>query len=104
MSNCIAVLATMDTKGEECDFLRQQIETLGGTAMLIDFGVVGETTISVDVSKEKIAALGGSSLAKLVDHPSREIASEVMVAGAIWVRRLTVEPLGPTEQCPESSD
>ena len=32
----IAVLATLDTKGTEAEYLRQQIEKLGDTALVID--------------------------------------------------------------------
>ncbi len=82
MTKCVAILATMDTKGEECEYLREEIEKLGARVMLIDFGVVGITNIEVDANKQSLAALGGSSLDQLLENPSREKASEVMVRGA----------------------
>lgn len=92
MAACVAILATLDTKGEECAFLRSQIEQLGGTAMLIDFGVVGVNTVAADIPKEEVAQLGGSSMAELLNHPSRETASEVMVLGAtVLLKRLIAE-------------
>lgn len=78
----IAILATMDTKGLECDFLRQEIERMGATAVLIDFGLIGDPTISVDISAAQVAEAGGSDLGVLRKKPSREVASPVMVAGA----------------------
>lgn len=85
MSHTIVVLATMDTKGEECDWLRQEIERHGARALLVDIGVVGDASLAVDVTAETVAERGGSTLATLRDQPSRETASDVMVRGAIAV-------------------
>lgn len=38
----IAILATLDTKADEANFMRGEIEALGGSATLIDIGVVGD--------------------------------------------------------------
>lgn len=85
MTKTIAILATMDTKGPECDYLRQEIERMGARALLIDFGVVGDPVISVDIPSTSIAERGGSDLNKLRQDPSRDAASPVMVAGSIAV-------------------
>lgn len=78
----IAILATLDTKAAEADFMRQQIESLGGRAILIDISVIGDSPIEADISKEEIIEAGGSTLAELLDSPSRAKASPVVVAGA----------------------
>ena len=82
MSNVIAILATMDTKGAESDFMRQEIETLGGKAILIDLGVVGEVRIPVDISIHEVARAGGSSIQKILEHPTRQDAAPILIAGA----------------------
>ena len=38
----IVVLATLDTKGPEAIYLRDQINRLGDRALLVDTGVIGE--------------------------------------------------------------
>jgi len=78
----VAILATLDTKADEADFMRQEIERLGGKALLIDLSVIGESAIKADVSKEEVIVAGGGTLAELLDGPSREKASPVIVAGA----------------------
>jgi len=83
IDRCVAVLATMDTKGEECDFLRNEIKKLGGRALLIDIGVIGTTKIEVDVDRDVVAKEGGSSMEKLLVDPSRQEATKAMVAGSI---------------------
>jgi uncharacterized protein (UPF0261 family) len=78
----IAVLATLDTKGCEAQYLREQIEILGHRALVIDTGVVGVPACRADISREEVAAAGGSSLEKLLENPSRETAAPVMAEGA----------------------
>jgi len=78
----VAILATLDTKAAEANFMRQEIERLGGKTLLIDLSVIGDSTIDADVSKEEVIAAGGSTLTELLDSPSREKASPFIVVGA----------------------
>ena len=82
MSKVIAILATMDTKGAESDFIRNQIEILGGKAILIDVGVVGKVKVSVDISNDEVARAGGGSMEDILKNPTRQDATPVLVAGA----------------------
>lgn len=82
MTKTIAVLATLDTKGPESAFLRAEIEALGSRALLVDLGVVGEPGTAPDVSNTEVAKAGGTELAALLDAPTRQDASPVMVSGA----------------------
>ena len=83
MSRTVVILATLDTKAEEAEFLRQQIVARGGTATIIDLGVVGTPGLVADVGREAVAEAGGGALAELLKAPTREAAGPVMVAGAI---------------------
>ena len=78
----IAILATLDTKAAEAAFMRQEIEALGGKALIIDLGLVGEPGIAPDISKAEIIAAGGGSLDELLKDPSREKANPFVVTGA----------------------
>lgn len=78
----IAVLGTMDTKGREMQFVRAEIEKHGQRALLIDTGVVGQPNGHADVTREQVAAAGGTPLATLLQSPSREVAAPVMARGA----------------------
>ena len=82
MTKTIAILATVDTKGDECAYLRDEITRMGANALMIDIGVIGDPRIPVDISNTDIAAKGGTSLAELRKDPTREVASGVMVDGA----------------------
>jgi uncharacterized protein (UPF0261 family) len=78
----ILVLATLDTKGREAQYLRDQIEVQGDRALLLDTGVVGRPAARPDIQRQEVARAGGTPLEKLLDRPSREVAAPVMAAGA----------------------
>ena len=78
----IVVLATLDTKGVEAQYVKEQIEKLGAKALIVDVGVVGEPAIKADVSREAVAEAGGTPLAKLLEDPDREVAAPIMAQGA----------------------
>ncbi|HUW08634.1 MAG TPA: Tm-1-like ATP-binding domain-containing protein [Anaerolineae bacterium] len=78
----IVVLATLDTKGVEAQYMREQIEKMGESALLMDVGVVGQPAAKPDVTREEVAAAGGTPLATLLKKPDREVAAPVMAAGA----------------------
>ncbi len=81
-SKTIVVLATLDTKGVEAQYIREQIEKLGENVLVVDVGVVGKPAAKADVTREEVAEAGGMPLADLLQHPDREVAAPVMAAGA----------------------
>ncbi len=78
----IAILATLDTKGAEAQFLREQIEKSGDKCLVIDTGVVGSPQAAADITREEVAEAGGTPLQELLQNPSREVAAPVIAAGA----------------------
>ncbi|NQU10172.1 Tm-1-like ATP-binding domain-containing protein [bacterium] len=80
--NTIVVLATLDTKGTEAEYLRQQIERCGDRALIVDTGVVGQPAIRADISREEVARAAGTTLAELVRTGTREVAAPKMAEGA----------------------
>ncbi|MBC8427646.1 Tm-1-like ATP-binding domain-containing protein [bacterium] len=78
----IVVLATLDTKGQEAQYLREQIEHLGDRALVVDTGVVGAPTARADITREEVAESGGMPLVELLENPTREVAAPLMADGA----------------------
>jgi uncharacterized protein (UPF0261 family) len=78
----IVVLATLDTKGREAQFLAEHIETLGYKPLLVDTGVVGTPSVAAGITREQVALAGGISLAELLKNPDRAVAAPVMANGA----------------------
>lgn len=88
----IAVLATLDTKGRETEYLRDRIAGFGDQALVIDTGVTGTPAARPDITREQVAEAGGMSLKKILADPTREVAAPVMAAGATAiVTRLAAE-------------
>jgi len=82
MSKTIAILATLDTKAAEASFMRDELEALGGKALVIDIGVVGKPGFEADVSRSEVIRAGGGSLEELLEEPSRERANPYVTTGA----------------------
>lgn len=82
MSKCIAILSTLDTKGAEAAYMRDEVERLGGKALLIDLGIIGTPQLEADISREQIIAAGGGDLAELLKNPTRQAAAPLVSAGA----------------------
>ncbi|MDA7898480.1 Tm-1-like ATP-binding domain-containing protein, partial [bacterium] len=78
----VAILATLDTKAAEADFMRSEIESLGGKALLIDLSLVGDSEIKADITKREIISAGGGNLDELLVKPNRERSNPFIVAGA----------------------
>ena len=83
----IEVLATLDTKGQEAEYLREQISAFGDRALLVDSSVVGEVAANPDISREEVSVAGGTPLSELLDQPTRERAAPVMAEGATNIIR-----------------
>ena len=91
MPKVIAVLATFDTKGQQAQYLREQLEGLGSQPLLVDLGVTGAALPPGDVTREEVAQAGGMPLADLLRDPSREAAQPIMAKGAIRILRDRLE-------------
>lgn len=85
MAKKVAIVAALDTKGEEARLIRDYIVGRGHTAVMVDVGVLGEPKISPDVSADDIATAGGASIADLRSSQEKARAMEVMTAGAAVV-------------------
>ena len=82
----IVIVATLDTRGDEVEFLRQLIESKGHSVITVDVGVMGSPHMPADFTRQKVAEAGGKSLQQLVEEANagadRKQATDVMIAGA----------------------
>jgi uncharacterized protein (UPF0261 family) len=82
----IVIVATLDTRGDEVEFLKGLIENKGHTVVTVDVGVMGSPHMVADFTREEVAEAGGSSLQQLVEAANagadRKQATDVMIAGA----------------------
>ncbi len=82
MPATIAVLGTLDTKGEEHAFVAEQIRSHGLQALLIDVGTGSPATVAVDIPRETVAAAGNVDLAEVVAQGDRGAAVAAMSRAA----------------------
>src|SRR5687768_10366256 len=88
----IAVLGTMDTKGEEHAFVAQQIEARGHRVLVIDVGALGEPKLRPHISREEVAREGRFDLAALVVKKDRgEMVNAMSKAAPVVLERLVRE-------------
>ncbi len=78
----IAVLGTMDTKGEEHGFVADLIRERGHNALVIDVGTLEAPKILPDIKREEVALAAGVKLEELVARRDRGEAVTAMSKGA----------------------
>jgi uncharacterized protein (UPF0261 family) len=88
----IAILGTMDTKGEEHAFVAEQIRQRGHQVLIIDVGALESPKLKPDIPREEIARAAGVDLAALVARRDRGESVAAMSKGApIVLARLAAE-------------
>lgn len=78
----IAILGTMDTKGEEHAFVADQIQRRGHKVLVIDVGALGEPRLKPDITRHDVAAAAGVNLDVLVSRRDRGETVAAMSRGA----------------------
>jgi uncharacterized protein (UPF0261 family) len=77
----IALIGTLDTKGDEIAYVRERLAALRARAVVIDSGILGEPGTSADVPREQVALEGGHDLERIRSAGSRGAAVELMIEG-----------------------
>jgi uncharacterized protein (UPF0261 family) len=78
----VVLLGTLDTKGEEYEFLRRRVLQEGVDALLVDTGVLGSPLAEPDISRQQVAEAAGSDVQELAAAEDRGAAVEAMARGA----------------------
>lgn len=78
----IAILGTMDTKGDEHAFVAKQIEQRGHRTLVIDVGTLGEPKFKPDISRAEVMAESGLDLQAVVAKNDRGEAVAAMSKAA----------------------
>lgn len=78
----VFLLATLDTKGHEADYVRQLLTGWGVSVTLVDVGALGKPAVPADVTRERIFERAGSSLEAVRQRRDRGDAVTLAAAGA----------------------
>ena len=88
----IAILGTMDTKGEEHAFVAEQIQARGHQTLVVDVGALEPPKLQPDITREQVAQAAGVNFATLVARRDRGEAVAAMSKGApIILSRLVAD-------------
>lgn len=85
MPKIVAILGTLDTKGQEFGYLRDRIVSCGLGTVLVDCGVLEAPQLPPDISRQEVAAAAGLSVEDLARAHDRGAAITAMTAGAVAV-------------------
>ena len=58
----VVLVGTLDTKGVEYEFARNRFQKAGLKTILINAGIIGQSSILSDVTNEQVALAGSSDL------------------------------------------
>lgn len=78
----VLVLGTLDTKGAEYGFLKDQVERHGLSTLVVDVGVLESPQLTADITRAEVARAGGADHAELAKRRDRGLAVDAMARGA----------------------
>ncbi|MDH7489323.1 MAG: Tm-1-like ATP-binding domain-containing protein [Anaerolineae bacterium] len=79
----IAIIGTLDTKGNEVRFIRDTIAALGHDTLIFDPGTLGQPAIPADVSRAEIARAAGWELPDLLATRDKALIQSTMTQGLV---------------------
>ncbi len=82
MPGAVYLIATLDTKGSEAAFVRDELESLGVSALIVDAGCQGTPATRADISREQVFQAAGTSLADMQRLSDRGTAVTRAARGA----------------------
>ena len=85
MNSDIAILGTLDTKGQEVAYMKMLIERAGHSVSLIDIGSLGPPELEPDVDRNRVAQLAGWELEELLKTQDRDQIMAAMGRGSARV-------------------
>lgn len=78
----ILLIGTVDTKSDEMAFLRESVEHLGGSAVIMDVGVLGLGGFTPDICNTEVAAAAGVTLPQVRETGDENTSMKLMATGA----------------------
>jgi uncharacterized protein (UPF0261 family) len=87
MKPSVLLFATLDTKGHEAAFVRDELKKRGVAVTLVDTGCIGEPQVKADVKRAELFAAGGTSLDAARTRGDRGGAVTAAAAGAAALAR-----------------
>jgi uncharacterized protein (UPF0261 family) len=88
----VVLMGTLDTKGDECAYVKEHISRQGVDVLVVDVGVQGQPAFAADVTRDEVAGAADAEIDELATRGDRGAAIETMGRGAAEiVRRIASE-------------
>lgn len=81
----ILLIGTVDTKSDEMAYLRESVEACGGTALVMDVGVLGRGGFTPDILNTEVAAAAGVTLQQVMETGDENTSMKLMAEGAALI-------------------
>lgn len=78
----VALVGTLDTKGQEYAFVADRLRALGVEVIIVDCGILGPPTLRPDIDRAEVAAAAGADIGQLAGAGDRGAAVQTMSRGA----------------------
>jgi uncharacterized protein (UPF0261 family) len=78
MAKTIAVIGTLDTKGDQIKYIKEKIEGKGHKPLVIDVGVLGQTPFEPDITKNLVAEAAGTTIEDVAAMGPQREADAIM--------------------------
>ncbi len=87
MAKTIVIVGTLDTKGEEVEYLKKLIQRRGHKTIVVDTGILGEAPFPPDISRDQVAEAAGVDLKEMIATDDEGKAMATMGQGASRIAR-----------------
>lgn len=87
MKKHLLIIATLDTKGRETEFVRNCANALEVNPILMDIGILGNPPVIPDITKQELAEATGIDLDDLIQKNDRAKAVQAMEDGGVILAR-----------------
>lgn len=78
----ILIIATLDTKGPETQYLKNLIENKGHRTLVMDTGILGSAPFKPDILRDEVARAGGATIEDLIRKREKGKAIQFMAEGS----------------------
>ena len=82
MTRSIAIIGTLDTKGDQVDYLAKRIQKKGCKTIIVDVGVLGSVPFEPDITRYEIARAANTTIEEIIALKDEAKAMEKMADGA----------------------
>ncbi len=87
MQKTILIISTLNTKRDETLYLKEQIESLGLNALLMDISMRGDVAAEGDIPPDRVAEAGGSRFEDISLSKDRARITNIVIAGSSTIAK-----------------